>query len=289
MSSTPQIRLLMALGSCLRPLVRMLLRAGVGFPQFSELAKIAFVQEAMGERDSRGRTTNISRVAVRTGLSRKEVARLRAGLDAHAMMKESEGARVFHSGHAARVLQLWHSDPAFLDHRGAPRPLAFAGSDVNFGSIVRVAGGDVPPGAVRAELIDAGAVVEDEAGQLRPTKRHFIPADTGEELIVGFSHIVEPVLVGLARNTDEDCSAPFIQRLTYSDRLKPSAVPLFREIARDRASQFVQSVDDWLSSNEQKSVSAEADSLRVGVGVFYYEGPPPSSGSKSPDVSPNTD
>jgi len=274
MNSAPQIRLLQAIGKCLRPMARMMLRSGIGYRQFAELAKVAFVQEALGEKDGRGRMTNLSRVAIRTGLSRKEVSRLKARIEDLSRAAPSAHEDDHHSGHAARVLQLWYADARFLDSSGSPRELSFAAPGVSFSSIVKAAGGDVPPGAVRAELLEADAVVELDGGSLKPIKRYFVPADVGEELLVGFTHIVLPVLEGLARNTDDRCSQPFIQRLAYSDRLLPAAVPLFREVARERASGFVQSVDDWLSSNELPSDSEVDRQYRVGLGVFYYEGVP---------------
>ena len=184
---------------------------------------------------------------------------------------------VYHSNHAARVLQLWYSDSRFVDQLGSPRALPFAGDEPSFSSLVRAAGGDVPPGAVRAELADASSIVEAEQGYLQPVKRYFVPADVGEELVVGFTHIVTPVLEGLARNTDLDCVQPFIQRLAYSDRLITSAIPLFREVARDRATEFVQVIDDWLSAHEANAEVVGDDKYRVGLGVFYYEGPHPVS------------
>jgi hypothetical protein len=274
MNSALQIRLLQAIGNCLRPMARVMLRSGIGYRQFAELAKVAFVQEALGEKDGRGRMTNLSRVAIRTGISRKEVSRLKARIEDLSKSAPSAHQDDNHSGHAARVLQLWYADPRFLDSSGSPRELAFAAPGVSFSSIVKAAGGDVPPGAVRAELLEADAVVELDGGSLKPTKRYFVPADVGEELLVGFTHIVLPVLEGLARNTDDRCPLPFIQRLAYSDRLLPAAVPLFREVARERASGFVQSVDDWLSSNELPPDCEIDRQYRVGLGVFYYEGVP---------------
>lgn len=184
--------------------------------------------------------------------------------------------------HAARVLQLWHADPQFVDGNGAPQELPFAATDASFASLVKAAGGDVPPGAVRAEMLAAEAIVELASGSLKPIKRYFVPADVGEELLVGFTHIVVPVLEGLARNTDAKCVEPFIQRLVYSDRLSPVAVPLFRKIARDRVEDFVQSVDDWLSANEVADSEVDVP-YRYGIGVFYYEGPPsvPSKATES--------
>jgi hypothetical protein len=266
-------RLVRCVTRSLRPLVRILLRAGIGYPQFAELAKLAFVHEVFGEKDIRGRTMNLSRVSVRTGISRKEVARLRTRIEEGSDLNALSQAVDYESLHAARVLQLWHSDARFIDLDGAPRVLPFLDGERDFGTLVKAAGGDVPPGAVRAELLAASAVVQLDDGSLKPTKRHFVPADVGEELLVGFTHMVIPVLEGLARNTDERCETPFIQRLVYSDRLPPAQVPVFRELARERVTGFVQSVDNWLSSAEvPESVAREPQ--RVGIGVFYYEGPP---------------
>ena len=61
----------------LRPIARLLLRGGIGYREFSEISKTAFVQVATKDYGLRGRPTNISRVAVMTGLTRKEVRRIR--------------------------------------------------------------------------------------------------------------------------------------------------------------------------------------------------------------------
>lgn len=250
-----------------------MLRSGIGYVQFAEMAKHAFVEEALGERDARGRVTNLSRVAIRTGISRKEVARIRSSILQLKHELAEPAIDTANSGHAARVLQLWHADSRFIDSTGHPRDLPMGGDGITFSLLVRAAGGDVPPGAVRAELVDAGAVAELEDGRMRPTKRYFVPADVGEDLLVGFTHFVVPILAGLVRNTDRDCSQPFFQRLAYSDRLTASSVPVFREISKGLSSSFLQTVDDWLSINES-NLDLPASSLHgVGVGVFYYESP----------------
>jgi hypothetical protein len=261
MKTPVQSRLFGVLEPCLRLLARLMLRSGIGYTQFAEMARQAFVEEAFGERDSRGRGTNLSRVAIRTGISRKEIARIRSN-----MLERAQQPIMM-----ARVLQLWHVDPRFVDGMGHPRDLPVSGDGVTFGSLVRAAGGDVPPGAVRAELMDAGAVAELGNGLMRPTKRYFVPSDVGEDLLVGLTHFVVPVLSGLVRNTDRNCSQPFFQRLAYSDRLLSSSVPLFREIANDLSSSFLQTIDDWLSTNESNSELPPSSLHGVGVGVFYYE------------------
>ena len=61
----------------LRPIVRVLLRGGVPFREFSEVAKFTYVEIATNEFGIRGRPTNVSRTAILTGLNRRDVARIR--------------------------------------------------------------------------------------------------------------------------------------------------------------------------------------------------------------------
>ena len=61
----------------MRPMVRILLRYGIGYREFVEVAKTTYVGVASSDFGIRGRPTNISRVAVMTGLTRKEVKRIR--------------------------------------------------------------------------------------------------------------------------------------------------------------------------------------------------------------------
>ena len=272
MSNSLQFRVLGALTICLRPLARVLLRSGISYRQFSEAAKLAFVEEALGEKDQRGRVRNTSRVAIKTGLSRKQVAILRRQLLAgpgDGTVPERPSNR---SSHAARVLQLWHVHPMYLESNGVPKSLPVTGDGETLATLVKMAGGDVPPGAVRAELLAASAVEELPDGHLVPLRRYFIPGDVGEDLVVGLTHILSPVLEGLAYNTGPGRKNPFVQRLAYSDRLIPEAVPLFRQLARARAGDFLQAMDDWLSSNEQPANGTTNHETRVGIGVFYYEG-----------------
>lgn len=248
-----------------------MLRSGIGYRETAEILKRAFVSEAIDDRNSKGRGTNLSRVSIKTGISRKEVTRLRSELRLERVHEDLISSSIVDVGHAARVLQLWHSDPRFLDDRGIPIDLPMFGEGVTFAALVKAAGRDVPPGAVRAELADAGALVETATGLLRAVSRHFVPADVGEDLILGLTHFVMPVLAGVERNTDGTRRPPFLQRLSYSDALSPSALEQFRAMSRERAIEFVQSVDDWLLAHELDPAVRPTARRRVGLGVFYYE------------------
>ncbi|MBK7903159.1 MAG: hypothetical protein IPJ97_09615 [Proteobacteria bacterium] len=267
LNSDLQERLLDAVTCCMRPIARMLLGAGITYSQFEEIAKRTFIEQAIGKPDAKGRTTNVSRVAVRTGLSRKEVSRVRRVLAAPVYSDDS----TIQFGRPARALQLWHAEPAFLDESGSPIDLPFDGDVQSFSSLVKLVGGDVPAGAVRAELLAAGGMVELPNGKFRVKKRFFVPSALDEELIVGFTFIVAPLLESLSHNLDEPSTA-FIQRVAYSDHLPQGALADFRSVSHMEAEGLMNSIDEWISTREDPSSASGRQPIRVGVGVFYFEG-----------------
>ena len=274
MNSEIQKRLLRSVFALFVPMTRLMLRYGITFEQFADVAKEAFVRVAFSETDGRGRHTNASRVSVKTGISRKEVSRIRDLIGRGATTLDQKD--VDRSGPPAKVLHAWHTDPRFSDSIGVPRVLEFDGSDCSFAALVRAVAGDVPPGAVRAELRKAGAVLDTETGSLVATKRFFVPGNADEKTITALSGILFPLMSGIDHNS-EPCRSNdgFIQRFAFSDNLAPHLIPVFREWSRSEATKFIESVDDWLAEHEGKPTDDGQTDGRgiVGIGVYYYQGP----------------
>jgi hypothetical protein len=142
---------------------------------------------------------------------------------------------------------------------------------------VRAVAGDVPPGAVRAELKRAGAIADLEDGRIKVIKRYFVPGDFDEKAITVISGILFPLTAGIDHNSNPSRKTDgFIQRFAYSDRMDPASVPVFRKWARSEATRFIESMDDWLASNGNEALPDQNQGSPdlVGVGVFYYEGAP---------------
>ena len=74
-----------------RPIARILLLAGITWKEIAEVCKATLVEVATDDFGIKGRPTNVSRVAILTGFTRKEVARLRTGCS----MREACGVRRF--------------------------------------------------------------------------------------------------------------------------------------------------------------------------------------------------
>jgi hypothetical protein len=69
-----RLGLLSAYRKLMQPLVRILVRKGVSFAELSEVLKSVFVEVADRDFVIPGRRTSQSRVAILTGLTRKEVS-----------------------------------------------------------------------------------------------------------------------------------------------------------------------------------------------------------------------
>ena len=110
-----------AVTNILRPLVRLLLRNGIPYRTFSDIAKRVYVDVATEEFCIPGRKQSKSRVSILTGLSRKEVLRVR-----RLPAPDDLGAGRRYN-RAARVIAGWVRDRRFRDDSGNPAELAVRG------------------------------------------------------------------------------------------------------------------------------------------------------------------
>jgi hypothetical protein len=266
MQDSIQRRILDALLLALRPIARALLRAGVGYREFDEIAKTAFVDIATRDYGLRGRPTNISRVAVMTGLTRKEVRRLRDKSAA------GQGATVIRTTPMAMILHKWYTENEFLAPSGGPADLNFDGPGATFTGLVKKYGGDIPPGAMRTELRRIKAIEDTESGKLRVLKRNVSGLDVHEKLIAGLARVLYPAAVTIAHNTSHK-NDTWIQRIVFTESVREADLTRLRRISSDRLVEFTESIDDLFVAYEalHESDTTSESGRSVGIGVFYFE------------------
>ena len=264
--SAPRSPLGSAVLRILRPLARILLRNGVPYGAFSEYAKQAYVDVAAAEFGVPGRKPSGSRIAVLTGLTRKEVARLWKRDD------ETPPA-VERYNRAARVVSAWVREADFHDRAGRPASLPFEGES-SFSELVRRSGGDVPPRAVLDELLRVGAVEELRNGRLRLVVRAYVPR-TGEEEKLGIlgsdvAELIETIDHNLTHPPDE----AFFQRKVAYDNLVGECLPDVRARAARRSQSLLEALDRVMSqSDRDANPDVEGTGRHKAVlGIYYLEG-----------------
>ena len=266
MSDSFREKVLISLVGVIKPIARFLLRVGIGFREFSDLAKAAFVEVATEEYGIRGRPTNISRVAVMTGLTRKEVKRIRdLGL-------ESREKLISKRNPLSEILHYWNTDPDYCDIDGNPKPLFLDGSTISFSDLVRRCAGDIPPGAMRTELKRVGAISEDDNGALIVNTREHLPNDADNRLLVGINFGLRTLASTIAVNGNPNSESTLPQKYIDSALISPKKLPEIQEMLTKKISAFAVDIDDFLFEHEEDSRKVDAERMAsVGVGIYFYK------------------
>jgi hypothetical protein len=253
----------------LRPLVRIMLRNGVSYSTFSDFVKWVYVDVAGKEFGIQGRKQSTSRVAVITGLSRKEVKRVQK------LPKPDDSASTERYNRAARVIAAWRRERNFLDAEGQPAPLPMAGQDVSFSQLVKRFSGDVPVRATLDELIRVGAVERLEDGRVSLLTRTYIPeggdADKLHILGTDAAHLISTI----DHNLKSDPIGPFFQRKVAYDNLPDEILPVFRKHSAKKAQSLLENLDRWLAQRDRDVTPTVKGTGRnnAGIGIYYFEEP----------------
>jgi hypothetical protein len=251
----------------LRPVASFLLRCGLSWREFSELAKSVFVEVATDEYGIRGRPTNVSRVSLLTGISRKEVRRQRD------MLEQADQPPMNKTSDATRLLSGWHQDRDFLNSDGNPRLLEETGDGKEFPELCRRYASEIPATTMLKELKRVGAVEDAGNGRIRARLRYYMPTQFDPNWIMNagsvFADLGNNVNHNLAHGEDEP--SRFMGRATEHD-IDPAALPEFYALVEEHGQKFLEMVDDWLARHRvDKGDGADAERLRLGVGLFLIQ------------------
>lgn len=157
------------------PLAHLFAHHGITCPQAERLLRAVCVHEAAVTEAKTRKKPNVSRIALLTGLDRKEVARLLSGPPRKESLLEARS----HPGN--RVLEGWYSDRAFA---GKSRPLALSikasrSKLASFWSLANRYAPGVYPGLLLRELLRVGAVEALRDGRVRARTRRIERRERG--------------------------------------------------------------------------------------------------------------
>jgi len=260
--------LAVALKRLLAPLVRVLLRNGFSYKAFSDVARSVFVEVGMRDFAIPGRKQTVSRVAVLTGLSRKEVQRILAARE-----RADGGELRERYNRAARVIAGWVRDREFADADGEPAPLPAEGPGASFAGLVRRHSGDVPSRAVLDELLRVGAAQRLEDGRIRLRERSYVPSASELDKVDILGADVADLIATIDHNLRAGASDPRFQRKVMYDNVPRQSAAAFRALSAERAQQLIEAMDQWLAQHDRdrNPAAAGAGRVRVGLGIYYFE------------------
>jgi hypothetical protein len=258
-----------AIARLLRPLVRLLLKHAFPYKAFEAMARRVYVDVAMNDFSLAGRKPSISRAAILTGLTRKDVQAL---LEERAADGAQAEPRQYNR--AARVLTAWGREADFRSAAGVPLPLAMDG-ERGFAELVRRHAGDVPVRAVLDELLRVDAVRLLEDGRVQVQQRAFVPLAGIVQKIGILGTDVGELVATIAHNIEHGATDPRFQRKVMYEAIPLDVVPAFRALAAAQSQELLEWLDVWLAERDIDHHPGRAGrnvpTARVGVGIHYFE------------------
>ncbi len=262
---SPPPMLWAGLARLLRPLVRVLIRFGVTYPQCAALLKTVYVKTARDEFPAPDGKQTDSRISVLTGVHRKDVRRLGAEPgDDFALPPEASLA--------AQIIGVWLGAPEFTDDEGAPLrlPRTVRPDAVSFESLIESVTKDVRARTLLDEWLARKLVAVDPDDYVRLLQDAFVPDDRLDELAYYFGRNLHDHIAAAGENLAAD-TEPRLERSVYYARLTPASVTRLRAHARRAGMAALTRVNRLaLALAKTDAVDPEA-TKHMSFGVYFYD------------------
>ncbi len=259
-----------ALSQLLRPLARLMIDHGVQLPAMLELLKFALVEEAQDAYALEQKGSSDTRIALLTGVHRKDVRRLREA--PHLEQAPSTMLPL-----AASVVARWISEPRFLNADQSPRLLARTPGRGNpgepdFTTLVSEISRDVGARAVLDELVRLGVVERRDDGLVALLVSGFVPHDGRGESFYFLTANLADHLASSVHNLKPGRSEPLmLEQSAFAEGLTSYQAEQLHHLARRLWAKALQQFLQTAAVAEQRSAGSADASHRVRFGTYFYD------------------
>jgi hypothetical protein len=268
----------------LRPLVRILVRAGVRYDEFLELIRRIYVETAVRDGLGDGVPLTRSRVSVTTGVPRRDVDRFIDKEDDIPPIGKSMTRSLM------EVLHEWHTNPQFVGPYGIPLELELGTTKGrSFQELVHLVNPSLNPKDALEELVRLRAVVRSGSTHIRTVSRVLKPV---EEMSPAQLEVFGNALTRLADtvqfNMDSKNTEKRLEQSVISDHgLPKDVVPIFEKYVRERVMELLIEIDNWLSPYSTKDGPHAEPEERIGIAVFQFIDRPPDRTQMKEKIAPD--
>lgn len=266
MDESPKRGLLAAYARLLGPLIRILIRNGVPFDEFSKIAKQTYVEVAAKDFRVGETTSSEPRLSILTGLEATEVREINESFRSSSEEKTNTLDGI------VRVLAAWHTDSNFTGPYGLPIELKFEDqSSINFARLAKENFSSIDPKDLLNKLIEVGLVTETEQGWFKVLARNYRPEGSAPDGLEHLARTLSDMVNTLDHNSLEDnASKRLFERQVYTeDGIRAEDLPRFQAFASSKASVLLDEIDNWLTQLDKPN-EMEKLTLITGMGIFNY-------------------
>ena len=270
-----------AIAQVLQPLARLMIDHGLQLPSMVELLKKALVDEAVGAYGLADKGSSDTRIALLTGVHRKDVKRLR-----EAPVTASPAAPMVPV--AASVVARWISEPRFLNADQTARALARtpgrgSAGEPDFTTLVAEVSRDVGARAVLDELQRLGVVELREDGYVALKATAFVPHEGLSESFHFLAASVSDHLGAAVHNLAPDRRGPpMLDQSAFSQDLSAEQAQQLQQQARRLWAGALQQFLQTATVAEQRSLEAPGPKHRIRFGVYFHDTLQPVAASELP-------
>lgn len=259
----------------LRPVARICMNHALKMQDFLELAKAAFVDAAVEEIQAQSAAVSSSRVAILTGLQRRDVGRLLSS-SAHSV---TESAQPAGSNLLTRIIGQWQHNRSYRERGGAPRMLSFEGSDSEFADLVRSLSKDLSHYAVLFELERLG-LVKRQKDKLKLQSQVYSPAQDAEQGLRLLEGDWRDLMCAVEENIFSRNDLPHLHLKTEYDNICLDDIPKVRRWILDKGTELHAEAREYLSQFDKDlnpRLYNKAGRGRIALGTFSFSEVPKAS------------
>jgi len=270
-----------AIHRMLRPVVRHLIAQGITHPALIQMLKAIYVEVAETEFALPFKRQTDSRLALITGLNRKEITRLRQTRKSLTATVAMEDNLVTH------VIGRWMAGPPYAAPDGTPRRLPYEGDrpgGASFARLVKDLSVDIPVRSVLDELLRAGTVALLPGGDVELRQETHVPTDDAVAKLTLLATDPAEVFCTIMHNLEHP-DAPRLQRKVVYDNIGADALAEIRAATGRTGEEFIRRANALLAEHDRDRHphAAGGRRMRVVLGTYYFE----EAAAPTPPVPPD--
>jgi hypothetical protein len=270
----------------LKPMIRILLRAGIPYLEFREVVKGAYVEAAV--RDGiRGHTGPLTRsiLADHTGVPIADINRF---IDDPSVLAPPESTN---EAVITEVLHIWCTDSFYIGPYGLPLELDLDETPGrNLTTLIYKADPTANPKSVLQDMVEYGIVKPVGVHHYRAVARiNFSNDIMSPQALEYFGRTITDLANTLVHNIGATGTRRLQRSVVADGGLPEYALPEFEALIKDKVQKLLLDVDDWLSANRPTWVEP-AKMVQTGLTAYHYVTEPydstPLSSLQPPDRHP---
>ena len=250
----------------LKPLARLLIKFEISHGKFTEYSRIAFAEAAYDYFKLPKKKMTFARVAVLTGLSRKQVISLLSD------NTNTPSTPKISQSRTSRVILGWVSDDNFC-HNGVPKALSLRKGPYSFIKLVEKYSGDMSVRSVLDEMLCSNIVAQDGDKLTLVNLNGEPPEDDLEKFRVLSTSVGDLLSTGIHNIYEEDKESLRFQREYIRNNVPLELVEEFKAYTNIKSQELLADYVSWIRNKSKSAPTKEIskETKRTGIGIYYFE------------------